>query len=248
MRRWLGCVVLACACGPKIDDDGGASGPEESSSGDATTSMVSSSSMSTSDGTASTSTSTSAGTSVGTSMGTSMGSEVGTDPSDSIGETGCDGGTCEPCGPGCVDESDCIDGEWMCNCVCDDPPSECPAAPHEEFANQGKSVPVDCGSLTPLDDLEVWQAMQDCVLWQVDAGGSFFADYTTGDEPSWIGVAGADGVVYATAYWETSGFGTMMRRDCENIELFAPDCEVVQGATCLACYEPGEDQILCDPK
>ena len=236
-------MVLACACGPKVDVDD-ASGPDDSSSGEATTSMVSSSSVATTDDTASTSTS----TSVGTSMGTSASSDVTTvDPSVTVGETGCEGGECEPCGPNCVDESECVDGEWMCNCVCDDP-GECPMAPHEDFANQGKSVPVDCGSVTPLDDLEVWQALQDCVLWQVDAGGSFFADYTTGDEPSWIGVAGADGVVYATAYWELSGFGTLMRRDCETIELFAPDCEVVQGATCLACFNPGEDQILCDPK
>jgi hypothetical protein len=240
----LGFVALACACGPQVDVDD-ASGPDESSSGDATTSMASSSNVTTSDATSSTSTSTSAGTSMGTSA-SSEGTTI--DPSDSIGETGCDGGTCEPCGPGCVDESECIDGEWMCNCICDDPPEVCPMAPHEDFANQGKSVPVDCGSVTPADDVEVWQALQDCVLWQVDAGGSFFADYTTGDEPSWIAVAGADGVAYETAYWELTGFGTITQRSCATIELFAPDCEVVQGATCLACYEPGVDEVICDPK
>lgn len=201
----------------------------------------------------------------GTSAGSgSAGSEGGMESTDSAGSTtndpDTDGGSsgeacvpleCEACDPACQTVDECVDGEWVCNCIC--PPEFCD---FEEItcdqAEQSKTPPVDCGVATLDDDLEHWNEVHECVLAEAASQNAFKGVfYLQGiDSSPRQSFVGQVGFVYALGelFQDFGGLGdplsTVHLQPCSGL-TYLPDCQVGVGFTCIQCFVQGDSQILC---
>jgi len=184
---------------------------------------------------------------------TDSGGSTTDDPSTDGGSSGeeCVPLECEACDPACQSVDECIDGEWVCNCIC--PPEFCD---FEEVtcdtAELSKVPPFDCGVATLDDDLEHWQAVHDCVQEQASMQTGFKGVFYLQGIDSFPRQAfvGQVGFVYALSqlFQDFGGLGdpqaTITQQPCTGL-TFIPDCQVGVGFTCLQCLIEGDSQILC---
>ncbi len=215
-------VLTACGPGSGSTDDGGGSGSGGSGTSDG------------SGGTAS------ASASSGTASATATAGSS-TDESNSSSDGGCGPNPCDACEPGCIDDTQCVDGQWSCGCVCD---TQCPDHPESDFAHGGKTEPIDCGALGAADALEAWQALHDCVVGQAAAQGAFWASWDTEDGTGRIGIAGAVGETYAAAYFDIIAGGDTIQYGCSGFAA-TPDCSVAPFAPCVTCLDMDEGHTAC---
>lgn len=172
---------------------------------------------------------------------TTTASSSGTEDSGGSSGGGCGPSPCDACGPGCVDGSECVDGQWSCHCVCD---TQCPDNPESEFAHGSETEPIDCGALGAGDDLAAWQALHDCVVGQAAAQGAFWASWGSEDGTTRVGMAAAVAESYAGAYFDIFIGGDTIQYTCSGFAA-TPDCTVEPFAPCVTCLEMGEGQTSC---
>lgn len=244
MRVGSAIVGALVGCGPVVGDDGdGGMSGAQSSEASASASTADNSSV----GTATSTTggsgdpSTTGSTSVDPSTSTTESTSTSSGSSD---ETTCRGMfECEPCSPGCDDTSHCEDGLWSCECNC---PEGCVGHPAQEFAEQSKTPPFECGDVYLGDDVRRWQELHDCVLEMIASETGFWASWSTSGDPYAYFAGGQTGVAYSVGWWEVSGPGTRIAYGCTAIAA-VDACVVEVGRPCLTCVDRSELAILCDP-
>lgn len=236
----LGACALAIACGPAVDVGDASDSGDGTSSGGATATTTSDSASTTT-----TAGPTSVASEVTTDVATTATTVEPTATSDGSSDTAwCeDAFNCEPCAPGCENNDHCDDGQWICECICDE---GCVGSPAEAFANQSKSPPVACGTAYSSDDAQTWTEVHDCVIDHATQARGFWAEWAVDGDPFGYGVAGAEGIAYAVGWWETSGPGTITAFDCTAVTAI-PDCVVAPGEMCLRCEMQAMNAVLCDP-
>lgn len=173
------------------------------------------------------------------------------DPGETSGSGGSSGGECEeadcgPCPDGTTLEQYCDSDTWVCDCV--PVGSVCDLPTYVDEAAMGKTVPVDCGTVTQGDPDEAYQAAHDCVVAASDSQQAYrmVAQLDGIDSSVWVGYAGTVGFVYGESNFAFDGGGfsgveTIWRMDCTP-EVVA-DCVPSRFGMCLSCM--GENNLVC---
>ncbi len=264
---WLLPVTSALACVPPTkplggdgdDSEGGGDGDGSMTSGaDDGDPSASGQSSATAGGEESTGSAGSAGSSDGPTPGTT--SDATGDGETSGDTTGdCEPLKCELCPVECENMSGCVDGEYVCECVCsptDDTgnPMVCDMEQTAcDLADFSKVVPIDCGIATLDDDLETWQEVHDCAQTNAAMQQGFKAVFDLQGIDSFPRRAyvGQVGFAYSLSQLDQDlgGLGdpqaTISRQGCMGL-TFLPDCSVGVGFTCLQCLGTGGDpEVLC---
>lgn len=231
-------------------DTGGTDSGSDSDSGDTAPGSTSGGSASASASATSPATSDSA-TTQGTS--TSDGSSSTGDPSETGGSTGpgeCEEADCGPCPDGTVLEQYCDGDTWVCDCV---PLGDvCDLPTYVDEAANGKTVPVDCGTVSLDDPDEAYQAAHDCVVAASDAQEAYrmVAQLQGIDSSVWVGYAGVVGFVYGESSFAYDGGGNaggefIWRSECTP-EVIVDCAPSSTSGMCFTC--DGESNLVCsDP-
>ncbi len=158
---------------------------------------------------------------------------------------------CAPCPDGTVLDTYCDDdGLFVCECI--PAGSDCDLPTYVQDAAEGKTTPVDCGTVTLEDSAQDYAAATDCVLQhsEMQEAYTMVAQLQGIDSSVWAGYAGTVGFVYGEASFMYDGGGLaggefIWRQDCT--PTLVPDCSPGPGAgTCLTC--DAKSTLVCsDP-
>ncbi len=157
--------------------------------------------------------------------------------------------TCEPCAKGFEPKISCDGDEPTCDCV---PGSDCDLPSYVDAAAEGKTVPMDCGTVTLADTAEDYAAATACVLAASESMEAYtmLAQLQGVDSTVWAGYAGTVSFIYAESIFSYDGGGNaggefINRQDCTPVAV--PNCDPGPTAgTCLFCDE--QSTLVCsDP-
>jgi len=244
-------LLVLTGCDPDSEpvgqsDTSGSGSGSESDSGDSAPGTTSGDSASDSDSDTSPETTDSATTDSATTSSTG-------DPTESSGSTGageCEEADCGPCPDGTVLEQYCDGDTWVCDCI---PLGDvCDLPTYVDEAATGKTVPMDCGTVTLDDPDAAYQAAHDCVVAASNAQEAYrvVAQLQGIDSSVWVGYAGTVGFVYGESAFSYDGGGLaggefIWRTECtpEVIDDCAPSST---SGMCFTC--DGESNLVCsDP-
>lgn len=112
----------------------------------------------------------------------------------------------------------------------------------------GMQAAMDCGIVTPNDDVAAWQAAHQCAIDAVAATSAFkVMGQSYGIDSLLSDAYGAiEGIVYGPVWLSHDSLGPYAEiRNC--MAIFAePNCSVEVGNLCLGCIEPSEETLLCE--